>query len=157
MNAPLPINLMLVEDERVVAFDLKMQLQSFGYRVGAVVASGEEAVERVAAEAPDLILMDIHLEGEMDGVEAALEIQSRHQVPVIYLTAYAEDDTLKRALESRPFGYLVKPWNVRELHASIQMALARRRAEVAVEDSEQRFKLAMDAGTLVLDFLPDAP
>lgn len=148
MNAPLPINLMLVEDERVVAFDLKMQLQSFGYRVGAVVASGEEAVERVAAEAPDLILMDIHLEGEMDGVEAALEIQSRHQVPVIYLTAYAEDDTLKRALESRPFGYLVKPWNVRELHASIQMALARRRAEVAVEDSEQRFKLAMDAASL---------
>ncbi len=157
MSAPLPVNLMLVEDERVVAFDLKNQLQSYGYRVGGIFASGEQAVARVSDVAPDLVLMDINLEGAMDGVEAAKEIQARHRVPVIYLTAYAEDDTLHRALESRPFGYLVKPWNVRELHATIQMALARREAELAVEESERRFKLAVDAASLgVVEWSPAA-
>jgi diguanylate cyclase (GGDEF)-like protein/PAS domain S-box-containing protein len=149
------INLMLVEDERIVAFDLKNQLQAMGYRVGAMVGSGEQAVQCVAEVAPDLVLMDIHLEGTMDGVQAATEIQAQHQIPVIYLTAFAEDDTLRRALESRPFGYLVKPWDVRELHASIQMALARREVEVAVERSELRLKLAMDAASLgVFEWLP---
>ena len=157
MNIAAPINLMLVEDERVVAFDLKNQLQAFGYRVGATVASGEQAVQRVAEVAPDLVLMDIHLEGAMDGVEAATEIQARHQIPAIYLPAFAEDDTLRRALDSRPFGYLVKPWDARELHASIQMALARRKAEVAVENSELRLKLAMDAASLgILEWHPQA-
>lgn len=75
ISTSLPIKLMLVEDERVVAFDLKNQLQSFGYVVGAMVASGEQALQRVAEVAPDLVLMDIHLEGKMDGVETATEIQ----------------------------------------------------------------------------------
>ncbi|WP_026224772.1 two-component system response regulator [Methyloversatilis thermotolerans] len=157
MNAPLPVNLMLVEDERVIAFDLKNQLQSFGYRVGAVLANGEQAVERVAELAPDLVLMDINLEGPIDGIDAALQMQSRHRVPVVFLTAYAEDDTLKRALASRPFGYLVKPCEPRELHATIQMALARREVEASVERSEQRFKQALDAASLgVLEWLPES-
>ncbi len=148
MNAPLPVNLMLVEDERVIAFDLKNQLQSFGYRVGAVLASGEQAVSKVGEVAPDLVLMDIHLEGPLDGIDAALQIQSQHRVPVVFLTAYAEDDTLRRALDCRPFGYLVKPCEARELHATIQMALARREVEVHVERSEQLFKQALDAASL---------
>jgi diguanylate cyclase (GGDEF)-like protein/PAS domain S-box-containing protein len=148
MNAPLPINLMLVEDERVIAFDLKNQLQSFGYKVGAVLASGEQAVRKVGEIAPDLVLMDIHLEGPLDGIDAALQIQSLHRVPVVFLTAYAEDDTLRRALDCRPFGYLVKPCEARELHATIQMALARRAVEVNVERSEQLFKQALDAASL---------
>jgi diguanylate cyclase (GGDEF)-like protein/PAS domain S-box-containing protein len=148
---------MLVEDERIVAFDLKRQLQGFGYNVGAVVASGESAVDRIADEKPDLVLMDIHLEGRMDGIEAAIEIRARHRIPVVFLTAYAEDDTLRRALDSRPFGYLVKPCEGRELHATIQMALARREDEMAVEQSEQRLKLALDAGSLgVLEWSPAA-
>ena len=148
MNAPLPINLMLVEDERVIAFDLKNQLQSFGYKVGAVLASGEQAVRKVGEIAPDLVLMDIHLEGPLDGIDAALQIQLQHRVPVVFLTAYAEDDTLRRALDCRPFGYLVKPCEARELHATIQMALARREVEVHVERSEQLFKQALDAASL---------
>jgi diguanylate cyclase (GGDEF)-like protein/PAS domain S-box-containing protein len=148
MTARLPVNLMLVEDERIVAFDLKRQLQGFGYQVGAVVASGELAIARIAEEKPDLVLMDIHLEGRMDGIEAAATIRSRHQIPVVFLTAYAEDDTLRRALASRPFGYLIKPCEGRELHATIQMALARREDEVAVEQSEERLKLALDAASL---------
>lgn len=154
---PVPVNLMLVEDERIVAFDLKRQLQGFGYRVGSVIASGEDALRQVACESPDLVLMDIHLEGRMDGIEAASEIRARYQIPVVFLTAYAEDDTLRRALESRPFGYLVKPCDGRELHATIQMALARREAEVAVEQSEERLRLALDAGALgVLEWSPAA-
>ncbi|WP_019916486.1 EAL domain-containing protein [Methyloversatilis discipulorum] len=157
MNAPLPINLMLVEDERVIAFDLKNQLQSFGYKVGAVLASGEQAVRRVGEVAPDLVLMDIHLEGPLDGIDAALQIQSLHRVPVVFLTAYAEDDTLRRALDCRPFGYLVKPCEARELHATIQMALARREVEVLVERSEQLFKQALDAASLgVLEWQGDS-
>jgi len=148
MTARLPVNLMLVEDERIVAFDLQRQLRGFGYHVSSVVASGEQALNRVAEERPDLVLMDIHLEGQMDGIEAASEIRARHRVPVVFLTAYAEDDTLRRALDSRPFGYLVKPCDARELHATIQMALARREDETAVEQSEQRLKLAIDAASL---------
>lgn len=155
MSARLPINLMLVEDERIVAFDLKRQLQTFGYHVESVVASGEQAISEVAKNKPDLVLMDIHLEGGMDGIEAATAIRAQHQVPVIFLTAYAEDDTLRRALDSRPFGYLIKPCEGRELHATIQMALARREDEVAIEQSEQRLKLALDAASLgVLEWCP---
>ena len=157
MTMDKPITLMLVEDERVVAFDLKNQLQSMGYRVGAMVGSGEQAVQCISDVAPDLVLMDIHLEGAMDGVQTAIKIQETSQTPIIYLTAFAEDDTLRRALASRPFGYLVKPWDIRELHASIQMALARREVEIAVEKSELRLKLAMDAASLgVLEWLPES-
>ncbi|HEX5803517.1 MAG TPA: EAL domain-containing protein [Azospira sp.] len=157
MTARLPINLMLVEDERIVAFDLQRQLHGFGYHVGAVVASGEQAVRKAAEQKPDLVLMDIHLEGRMDGIEAACAIRAQHQIPVVFLTAYAEDDTLRRALDSRPFGYLVKPCEGRELHATIQMALARREDETAVEQSEQRLKLALDAASLgVLEWNPDS-
>jgi len=155
MSARLPINLMLVEDERIVAFDLKRQLQAFGYEVGTVVASGEQAICQAATDKPDLVLMDIHLEGRMDGIEAANAIRALHQIPVVFLTAYAEDDTLRRALDSRPFGYLIKPCEGRELHATIQMALARREDEVAVVQSEQRLKLALDAASLgVLEWSP---
>jgi diguanylate cyclase (GGDEF)-like protein/PAS domain S-box-containing protein len=155
MNAPLPANLMLVEDERIVAFDLKNQLQSMGYQISAMVASGEEALARVTVDVPDLVLMDIQLEGGVDGIDAAVQIQAEHRIPVIFLTAYAEDETLHRALASRPFGYLIKPCEARELHAMIQMALARREVEVAVEQSELRLKLALDAASLgVLEWTP---
>jgi diguanylate cyclase (GGDEF)-like protein/PAS domain S-box-containing protein len=157
MGARLPIKVMLVEDERIVAFDLTRQLERFGYSVGAVVSSGEQAIREAARERPNLVLMDIHLEGKMDGIDAALAIRADHQIPVIFLTAYAEDDTLHRALASRPFGYLVKPCEGRELHATIQMALARREIEVAVEQSEHRLRLALEAASLgVLEWSPDS-
>ena len=135
MTARLPINLMLVEDERIVAFDLKRQLTGFGYNVASVVASGEQAIKSCSDVNPDLVLMDIHLDGQMDGIEAASVIRSRHRLPVVFLTAYAEDETLKRALGSRPFGYLVKPCEGRELHATIQMALARHDDEVTIQQA----------------------
>ena len=141
-------SILVVEDERIVAFGLKQQLEALGYRVAAVVPSGELAIEKASELKPDLVLMDIHLEGAMDGVEAAERIHACLRIPVIFLTAYAEDETLSRAQVSLPFGYLVKPYEVREVHATIQMALVRRAAEVAVEQSEERLQLALDAADL---------
>jgi CheY-like chemotaxis protein len=133
---------------QLVAFDLKQQLEALGYRVAALVPSGEQAVEKAAELQPDVVLMDIHLEGAMDGIAAAQQIHERWRLPVVFLTAYAEDETLQRAQASLPFGYLVKPVDIRELHATLQMALIRRAAEVAVERSEERLQLALDAAEL---------
>jgi PAS domain S-box-containing protein len=145
MNAT---QVMLVEDERIIALDMKRQLQSLGYEVPAVVATGAQAIERALAAPPDIVLMDIHLEGEMDGIEAARRIHDSLRVPIIFLTAYSEDATLQRAQSALPYGYLVKPIEKRELHATIQMAAVRHRAQASVERSEQRLRLALDAAAL---------
>ena len=139
---------MVVEDERIIALDLKHELEGLGYKVSATVPSGELALKRMGELRPDVVLMDINLEGYIVGVEAARQIHTQHQVPVVFLTAYAEDETLKRAQASLPFGYLVKPCESRELHATLQMALARRSAEAALELSEERLRLALEAGRM---------
>jgi diguanylate cyclase (GGDEF)-like protein/PAS domain S-box-containing protein len=139
---------LVVEDERIIALDLRQQLQALGYVVIGLAASGEQAVAMALELKPDLVLMDIHLEGAMDGIEAAQAIHAHSRIPVVFLTAYAEDETLKRAQASLPFGYLVKPSEYRELHATIRMALARHAAEVGLERSEERLRLALDVEQL---------
>ena len=142
-------SILIVEDERVIAFHLKSQLEALGYRVVAAVSSGEEAVEKAGELRPDLVLMDIHLEGAMDGIKAAGQIHTGCRIPVVFLTAYAEDETLRRAQASLPFGYLVKPVEARELHATLQMALSRRTAEAAaIDQGKERLQLALDAAEL---------
>jgi diguanylate cyclase (GGDEF)-like protein/PAS domain S-box-containing protein len=141
-------SILMVEDERIIAFDLKQRLETLGYHVVALAASGAEAIDKAEAHHPDLVLMDIHLEGAMDGIDAARTIHKRFHTPVVFLTAYAGDEMLQRAQASLPFGYLVKPVETRELHATLQMALARRSAESAVERSEERLRLALDAAEL---------
>ncbi len=147
-----PTSILIVEDERVIAFHLKHQLEGLGYRVAAVSASGEQAVDKVGQLRPDLVLMDIHLEGALDGIEAAGRIHSNYRIPVVFLTAHAEDETLQRAQASLPFGYLVKPVEARELHATLQVALSRRAAEVEieaeVEKGKERLQLTLDAAEL---------
>lgn len=148
--------IMIVEDERIVALDLKLNLESLGYQVVAVASSGEQALAEAARQMPDLILMDINLEGSMDGTEAARAIRTGMQIPVVFLTAYTEDRILERAEASVPYGYLVKPVEGRELQATVRMALARRKAELMVEQSETRLRLAMDAAELgVWEWEPD--
>ncbi|MEY4749916.1 MAG: hypothetical protein RIQ60_2130 [Pseudomonadota bacterium] len=136
---------LIVEDERIIALDLARRLATLGYLVVGSAASGEAAMEIVQRHDPDIVLMDVHLEGEQDGTEVAKLIQQRHATPVIFLTAYAENDTLARALGSLPFAYLIKPVNTQDLHAAMQTALARRESETALHRSEQRLKLALDA------------
>lgn len=116
-------SILIVEDEGILAIGLKKKLEKLGYNVLAIASSGEEAVELAAMYSPDLILMDIVLKGRMDGTEAADKILSTLEVPVIYLTAYFDEETVKRAKMTEPFGYLIKPYNDRELQIAVEVAL----------------------------------
>ncbi len=129
--------IMIVEDESITAMGLEKRLTKQGYDVVAVVASGEEAVRRAQENSPDLVLMDIMLEGEMDGVEAAGRITAVLDIPIIYLTAYADENTLLRAKVTKPFAYLLKPFQERELLITIEMALYKHSMEKKLKRSEQ--------------------
>jgi diguanylate cyclase (GGDEF)-like protein len=117
--------ILIVEDESIIAEDISDSLISLGYRITGMVYSGEEAIEAAAKCRPDLVLMDVNLQGEIDGITAAAEIRARFQIPVVYLTAYADENTLRRVNATKPFGYIVKPFEEKNLHTTIQLALHR--------------------------------
>ncbi|MBN1326490.1 MAG: response regulator [Candidatus Cloacimonetes bacterium] len=125
--------IMIVEDERIIAEDIKRTLINFGYAVTGILSSGELAIKAARDKKPDLVLMDIMLEGPMNGIEAAGIIRSEIQTPVIYLTAYANEKTLQSAKITEPFGYIIKPFEERELHATIEMAFYRHKIEKAIQ------------------------
>ena len=143
-----PARILVVEDESIVAFNLQQRLSMLGYEVPAIAVSGQESLELVERTRPDLVLMDIHIQGEEDGIEVAARLQQSHAIPVIYLTAYSEDSTLERARKTRPYGYLLKPFSERELHATIQMAFERHRRENELIDSRRLLQQALDAASL---------
>jgi len=128
--------IMVVEDEGIVAWNLTQRLQGMGHAVPAVVGSGPEAIDHAAAIRPDLVLMDIHLQGAMDGIEAAAQIRAQGNIPIIYLTAFADEPTLQRAKVTEPFGYVLKPFEERELQIAIEMALYKHRMERKLKDRE---------------------
>ena len=111
--------ILVVEDEGIIAKDIQNILKSMGYAVPAIASSGEGAIKKAAETFPDLVLMDIVLGGHMDGVEAAEQIRDRFDIPVVYLTAYADNKTLQRAKITEPYGYILKPFSERELHTTI--------------------------------------
>ena len=121
--------ILVVEDEQIVAMDIAGRLTDMGYAVAGTAATGEAAIQRALETRPDLALMDIRLRGEMDGVEAAKQIQAQLDIPVIYLTAYADEETLERAKITQAFGYILKPFEERDLRISIEMALYKHKAE----------------------------
>jgi CheY-like chemotaxis protein len=129
--------ILVVEDENIVAKDIQNRLKNMGYQAPAICASGEDAIDKVAQLHPDLVLMDIMLKGQIDGIQAAERIRSLFNIPVIYLTAYSDESTLERAKISEPFGYLLKPFEERELHTTIEMALYKHRMEKKLKESEQ--------------------
>lgn len=129
--------ILVVEDEGIVAQDIQTRLKNLGYAVPSVVSSGEGAIKKVEKDSPDLILMDIVLKGEMDGIEAANHIRNHYDIPVVYLTAYADEKTLNRAKMSAPYGFIVKPFEDTELHAIIETALYKHEIEKKVRESEQ--------------------
>ncbi|MEZ4646003.1 MAG: PAS domain S-box protein [Chloroflexota bacterium] len=135
-----PTRILVVEDESIIALDIQVQLRHMGYEVPAVAATGEEAIQLAATWRPDLILMDIRLQGDMDGITAAMQIQASQDIPIVYLTAYADELTLQRAKVSGPFGYILKPFEERELHSTIQMALYRHHVSQQLRDSEERYR-----------------
>ena len=115
--------ILIVEDERIVAQDLRSRLEKMDYSVVAVVSTGREAIASAVELRPDIVLMDITLKGGMDGVAAADSIRERMEVPIIYVTAHSDETTLQRAKITEPFGYILKPFEERELHTTIEMAL----------------------------------
>jgi len=121
--------ILVVEDEHIVAMGIKKMVKSLGYTVTGVASSGEDAISKAESTFPDVVLMDIMLKGDMDGVEAAGEIRKRFDVPVVYLTAYSDNKILERAKKTEPFGYIVKPFDENDLHSSIEIALHRHRKE----------------------------
>ncbi|HVU90507.1 MAG TPA: ATP-binding protein [Pirellulales bacterium] len=124
-----PVRILIVEDERLVAMSLRRQLSALGYEVAQSVSSGEAAIAAAARLQPDLVLMDIRLEGQLDGIQAAEEIRKHRELPIIYITAFSNADILERAKVTEPFGYILKPFDERELHVVIETALYKHRME----------------------------
>jgi DNA-binding response OmpR family regulator len=125
--------ILIVEDEAVTASDLKRQLVAENYEVAGSAATAEEAVRLVGELAPDLVLMDITLAGGLDGITAALAVRGTYEVPVVFLTAHADDATIRRATLAGPFGYVLKPFQGAELKAAIEVALHKHRTETELK------------------------
>ncbi len=117
------VKILVVEDESIVAKDIQNSLKKLGYQVPTTVSSAEKAIEEIEENRPDLILMDIMLKGQMSGIEAANLIKERFGLPLIFLTAYADDNTLSKAKITEPYGYIIKPFKEKELQTTIEMAL----------------------------------
>ena len=135
----------MVEDESIVARDICQQLTDLGFVPVADTRTGEEAIELAGKLRPDLVLMDIQLAGKMDGITAAQTIRERWAVPVVFLTAFAGRETLERAREAQPFGYIIKPFAEQDLRTVVEMALYKHRTEARLRDSEARLRAITDS------------
>jgi putative nucleotidyltransferase with HDIG domain len=136
--------ILVVEDERIVGEDIKVRLQKLGYSVPSIARSGEEAIEKTKAIRPDLVLMDIVLDGKMDGIEAATTIKALYNIPVVFLTAQADPKTLELAKITEPFGYVLKPFNDRDLNISIDIGLHKHRMEKKLRETEERLRKTLE-------------
>ncbi|MFA4851991.1 MAG: response regulator [Bacteroidales bacterium] len=137
-------NILVVEDESIVAKDIQNSLKKLGYIVSAVVDSGKKAMEKVEQSRPDLILMDIMLKGKINGIEAANTIRTRYDIPVIFLTAYADDDTLSKAKISEPYGYIIKPFKEKELQTTIEMAIYKHEKNTEIKKERDMYRTIVE-------------
>jgi PAS domain S-box-containing protein len=143
------IKVLIVEDEIITALGIQKQLEHLGYAVPAVARSGEEAITATGAIQPDLILMDIRLKGEMDGVDAAKKIRDQFDIPIVFLTAHADAQTVQRAKVAEPSGYILKPHSEDELRSAIEVALYKQQIDQRLRESESRYRIVSE---LVSDF-----
>lgn len=138
------IKVIVVEDESIVAEDIRRTLIKLGYAVPAVVSSGEAAIKKVEEHIPDLVMMDIVLKGGMDGIETAKQIRSRFNIPIVYLTAFSDEKILDRAKITEPFGYIIKPFKERELKINIEIALYKHKAEERLKESKEFYENVLE-------------
>ncbi|HOO70829.1 MAG TPA: response regulator [Spirochaetota bacterium] len=138
------IKIMLVEDDSITAYSISKMLESLNYSVSDIFASGEQALKQIAANKPDLILMDIVLEGAMDGIEAATYIKENLDIPVVYITSSSDRDTLERAKKSEPYGYIIKPISISELYSTIETVLYRHRLSQKLKHSESLYRTLVE-------------
>ena len=151
------LQILIVEDELIVAADLKLTLTNLGYNVIEITDSGEHAIEIAESKHPDLILMDIKLAGKIDGITTAERIHAFSDIPVIYVSAYANHTLLQRVKRTSPFGYLIKPFNERELNVTIEVAMYKHALDRKLKESEERFRNVVEDQTeFICRFLPDS-
>ncbi|HTY21679.1 MAG TPA: response regulator [Desulfomonilaceae bacterium] len=137
--------IMIVEDDGIIAKDMAVSLRDIGYEVSSVVARGEDAVKKAEEDRPDLVIMDVVLRGKMDGIEAADIIRARSKIPVVYLTAHADPETLERAKPTEPGGYLIKPFAEAELRSAIEMALYKYRLDMKLREGREWFSVTLNS------------
>lgn len=140
MNDERTCRILVVEDEAVIALRLQKRLKEMGYDVPDIAYSGEDAVEKAGRLRPDLVLMDIMLPGKLDGIEAAKIVKAEFDIPVIFLTAFSEDKILKRAKQAEPFGYLLKPFQDRDIKAAIEVALYKKGMEEKLQKAHSELE-----------------
>jgi len=140
-------DILLIEDEFIVASDIKERIEEMGYNICSIFSTGETALERMSMLSPDLALVDIKLAGKMDGIDAALGIRAQGRIPIIFLTAYATDDMVARAKRVEPLGYIVKPFKDLELKAMIEIALYR-------SEYEERYRKALHSLNFLEKLIP---
>ncbi len=145
-----PTRILVVDDERIVAMDIGRTLERLGYVIAGLVSTGEDAIVQAGETRPSLVLMDIRLGEGIDGIEAAAQITELFDIPVVFLTAYSDDATLNRAKAGRPFGYLVKPFDERELHTTIAVALTNHEMERRLRTAKIQAESANRAKTAFL-------
>ena len=126
------INVLVVEDESIVSKDIQYSLKKLGYNVVGVAATGEKAIDLCGEKLPDIILMDIMLKGDINGIEASTRIKESYNIPVIFLTAYADENTLSKAKVTEPYAYIIKPFKEIDLHTSIEMAFYKHSKELEI-------------------------
>lgn len=142
--------ILVVEDEDVIAQGIKLMLENLGYDVPAIAATGEKAIALADEAQPNLVLMDIELNGALDGIETVEQIHARHNIPVVYLTAHSDSETLTRARVTEPFGYLVKPFDERELRSTVEIALYKHMAEDALRKAKDELETEVEKRTAEL-------
>ena len=153
--------IIIVEDEWIIANDIKVNLEKFGYHVPSIISSGEEAIEKAKSDNPDMFIMDIVLQGNLDGTEAAKLISSRFDIPIVFLTAYTDNKILEKVKETAAYGYLVKPFNEKELVTTIDLALSKHirekkerkyleQLERVATDSSIKLKLFSDIADILI-------
>ncbi|HEY9247158.1 MAG TPA: response regulator [Candidatus Methanoperedens sp.] len=148
--------ILVVEDEIIIAEGLQKKLRTMGYDIIGTVSSGEEAIKKVKENNPDLILMDIVIHGEIDGIETAAQIHSLFDIPVVYLTAYADENTMERAKITEPFGYLIKPFKDRELQITIEVALYKHEMEKRLRENDRSLREKNQWLIAVIESIGDA-
>lgn len=132
--------ILIVEDEMITALDIKMRLESLGYTVSGITASGEDALKKVKNEKIDLAIMDIKLDGEISGIETAVTFWREYNIPIIFMTASSDRQTLQESLQSEPYGYLHKPVDINDLRYTVEMALYKHSIDMRLAESEARYK-----------------
>ncbi|HEU0122737.1 MAG TPA: EAL domain-containing protein [Bryobacteraceae bacterium] len=146
----IPARVLVVEDERIIAMTIRQMLEERGYTVTGTAATAKTAVQQARTTSPDIVLMDIRLSGDVDGIEAARQIEADSGTPIVFLTSYTEDETIRRASQCRAYSYLVKPVQAAELHATLQIAISRHGFDKQLCQSEHRLRLAMRASALAV-------